>query len=214
LNWANDRKKIIFTSALLPKDIPNMTRELSSRLGSGIIAGIDTPDYDTRKKILFQKSADLKLVLSEEVSHFLTEHLTLNVRQLESALNCIKAKSELLNARIDLDLAAEVVTSYSAEERCITMKNILELVCQYYKVDPLELQSKSRKKIHSYPRNIYIYLCRNHTDLTMEAIGKSVNRKHSTIVYATEIIEKNMKLDRRLRKEVGFLTQKLEDMRA
>jgi len=49
---ANDRKRIIFTSSLLPKDIPHLNRDLASRLTSGIITTLDTPDYETRVKII------------------------------------------------------------------------------------------------------------------------------------------------------------------
>ena len=63
-------------------------------------------------------------------------------------------------------------------------------MCEYYKVDTEMLSSKSRKKAYSYPRNIYAYLCRRHSDETLEAIGKTIKRSHSTVVYATELVEK------------------------
>ncbi len=206
---ANERKRIIFTSALLPKDIPNMTKRLSSRLTSGIITTLDKPDYETRVKILQKKSSEQGLLLSEEIVRFLAKRLTGDVRQMESALRCLKAKSELLKVKIDLDLAEEVLSCHVGEERRTSMEDINNLVCRYFRIEPQLLKSKSRKKIHSYPRNIYVYLCRHFTDATLEDIGKSIDRNHSTVLYASEVVEHKMKVDTVVKNQVGFLSERL-----
>jgi chromosomal replication initiator protein len=87
------------------------------------------------------------------------------------------------------------------------------LMCQYFKVDPVLLASKSRKRIHTYPRNLYLYLCRQYTDSTVEEIGRSLSRNHPTVLYASEVIEHKMKLDKRVRNQIEFLSSKLEDLK-
>ncbi|MFH1489182.1 MAG: chromosomal replication initiator protein DnaA [Pseudomonadota bacterium] len=209
---ANENKKLIFTSSLLPDHIPNLTKELSSRLTSGIITTLEAPDYETRVKILQKKASEQNLPLSDEIIHIFSKYLSRDVRQMESALRCLKAKSELLNVKVDLDLAKEVLKSQVPDQHRISIEGIKNLVCKYFKVDPVMLRSKSRKRIHSYPRNIYIYLCRRHTDTTVEVIGSSINRNHSTVLYASESIEQKMKLDRKVRNQVNFLEEKLRDI--
>ncbi|MBN1106784.1 MAG: chromosomal replication initiator protein DnaA [Deltaproteobacteria bacterium] len=209
---ANDHKKIVFTSSLLPKDMPNLTRELSSRLTSGIITSLEKPEYDTRVKILEKKAAEQRLRLSEEIIHLLAGKLTGDIRQMESSLRCLKAKSELMKARLDMDLVKEVVQSHISDQGCITMEDIRALVCQYFKVDPSLLQSKSRKALHAYPRNVYVYLCRRHTAVTVEEIGRSINRNHSTVLYACEVMERKLKTDLKVKNQVDFLLQKLKHM--
>ena len=95
-----------------------------------------------------------------------------------------------------------------------TMSDIQALVCKYFKVDPLLLKSKSRKKIHSYPRNIYVYLCRQHTAMTVQDIGKTINRNHSTVLYAVEVIEHKIKIDVKVKNQIGFLTRKLKELKS
>jgi len=206
---SNERKRIIFTSALLPKDIPNMTKRLSSRLTSGIITTLNKPDYETRVKILQKKSCEQGLLLSEEMIRFLGKRLTGDVRQMESTLRCLKAKSELLKVKIDLDLAEEVLSCHVGEEQRTSIEDIIKLVCRYFRIEPQVLKSKSRKKIHSYPRNIYVYLCRHYTDATLEDIGKSVDRNHSTVLYASEVVEHRMKVDNVVKNQVSFLGERL-----
>jgi len=209
----NDHKRIIFTSSLLPKDIPSLTRELASRLTSGIITTLDTPDYETRVKIIERKAVEQGLDLSQEVLHLLAKELTGDIRQMESALRCLKAKASLMNATIDVGLAKEVLRSHVPTQKLLTLEDVKALVCQYFKLDPALLESKSRKKIHAYPRNVYVYLCRQHTDRTVEEIGRSLSRNHSTVLYASEVIEHKMKMDKRVKNQIDFLTNKLKDMK-
>jgi len=209
---ANERKRIIFTSSLLPKDIPNLTKALSSRLTSGIISTLEKPGYETRLKILEKKAGEQKIPLSEQIIDLLARNLTGDIRQMESALRCLKAKSELLKVKIDHNLAKEVLQCHLPGQSPVTMENIWKLVCQYFKVDPLVLKSKSRKQVHAYPRSVFVYLCRQHTDVTVEEIGQSLNRNHSTVLYSSEVIEHKMKVDHKVRNQVNFLNQRLKDI--
>jgi chromosomal replication initiator protein len=209
---ANDNKKIIFTSSLLPKDIPAMTKELSSRLTAGIITTLEKPDYKTRVRIIEKKASEQRLCLSEDIIHFFAKHLNRDVRQIESALKCLRAKSELLKAKIDLDMAKEVIKSHVSDQSQITVESIKKVICRYFKVEPMMLRSKSRKKIHSYPRNVYAYLCRRYTEATLEDIGRSIDRNHSTVLYSTEVIERKLKIDNRIKNQVEFLSENLKGM--
>lgn len=208
----NDGKKIIFTSSMLPKDIPNMAGELKSRLTSGVITTLERPDYETRVKIIEKKSTEQHMKLSDDIKHLFATHLARDVRQIESALKSLQAKSELLKVRVDLDLAKEVIKNHITDQSCITVKGIGKLICQYFKIEPVMLRSKSRKKIHTYPRNVYVFLCRQNTDATLEEIGRTINRNHTTVLYSSEVIEKMIKVDDKVRKQVDFLNQKLQEV--
>jgi chromosomal replication initiator protein len=209
---ANEHKKLIFTSPLLPKDVPNLTKELASRLTAGVITVLDRPDYQTALKILQKKSAEQNLTLSEEILNLFANHLNRDIRQMESALRCLKAKSELVNAKINLGLAKEVLRCHVSEQESTSMEDIEKLVYRYFKIDPLMLRSKSRKKIHAYPRSIYVYLCRHHTEATLEDIGKSIQRNHSTVLYASEVIEHKIRVDNKVKNHVNFLRKRLQGM--
>ena len=208
----NANKKIVFTSPLLPKEIPNISEGLSSRLTSGIIGTLGTPDLETRIKIIERKSIELGMVLSGEIVHFLAKHISRDVRQIESALRFLKARSELMKAKIDLDLAREAVISLVPDHGCLSIGDIEKIVCKYYKVDLSMLRSKSRKKIHTFPRNVYIYLCRQNTDSTLEEIGRSIDRNHSTVLYSAEMIAQKIRSDSRVKKEIDYLDLRLKDV--
>jgi chromosomal replication initiator protein len=208
---ANDRKKLIFTSSLLPKDIPNMSKELSSRLTSGLITTLEKPDHNTRVKIIEKKACEHNLMLSEEIVHLFAEKLTKDIRQIESVLRCFKAKADLMKVKSDINLAREVLSYHITEQATISLDSIKKLVCKYYQIENTVLPSKSRKQIHAYPRNMYVYLSRNYSAATLEEIGMSINRNHSTVIYSSEVIEKKLRIDKKVKNQVDFLSEKIKE---
>jgi len=210
---ASEDKKLIFTSSLPPKDIPNMSMALSSRISAGIVTVIERPDYETRMRILETKAKENSVTLPAEIIQLLAARLDKDVRQMESALKCLKARSELMKATIDLALAEEVLKSFASPDRAVSGEDIIKLVCTYYKTDPETLRSKSRRKNAAYPRNVYIYLCRHHTEETLQDIARSINRSHSTVLYASESLVQQMRTDNKLESQIQFLSKKIEHMR-
>jgi len=207
----NDEKKVIFTSPLMLKEIPGMKKMLVSRLSSGVVTSIEKPGFHTRLKILQQKAHERKVALPEDVACFLAENVTQDIRQLEGILASLEAISFYLKKEINMDLAKETVKQLIPARHLATVEDIQKIVCKYFKIDAEALRSKSRRKAITYPRCIAIYLCRRYTDKSLEFIGRSFKRNHSTILYDYEKTNKNIKIDESVRREVEFLCRQIED---
>jgi len=203
-------KKIIFSSCYLPSDIPKLNDKLRSSLSSGIISKIDPPNFRTRVRIL-QKKINNKYYISEDVMHCLASELTENVRQLESGLIGVTAKSSLLGIPIDLKLAESVVKHIAMQRTNITIDVIKKLVCRQYNISIKDIVSKSRKQVIVRPRQIAMYLSRMYTDSPLQAIGGSFNRYHATALHSICTVEKELKGNSPMKKQVEFLCQKLEN---
>jgi chromosomal replication initiator protein len=203
-------KKVIFTSTYTPNEIPKLHDNLSSRLSSGLITQIDSPDYETRFRILQKKAALNGLVLPEEVNHYLATELTKNVRQLESALIGVAARSSLMGESVDLRLAEAVIGNIQQQQQEITMESVKKIVCKYYNVTNDEMISKSRKKAIVIPRQICMYLCRKYTDHSLGEIGKSFRRHHATAFHSVTVIEKKMKQNTNIKRQVSYLCDKID----
>lgn len=203
-------KKIIFSSCYLPGDIPKLNDKLRSRLSCGLISTMEPPDYKTRVRILRKKSRLNDYCVPDDVIDYLAGELTDNIRQLESGLIGVAAKSSLMGATVDLDLAESVVQNIARQKKAITIDVVKKLVCKYYKVTVKELVSKSRKQRVVRPRQVAIYLSRRYTDQPLQSIGKSFNRYHATALHAINSVERGLKNDAPVRKHVEFLSKKLE----
>ena len=203
-------KRIIFSSCYLPADIPKLNDKLRSRLSCGLISAIEPPNFRTRVRILQKKVGMYDYRLPESVIHYLAGELTDDVRQLESGLNGVAAKSSLMGIPVDVQLAESVVKNIVRQRKRITIEVIKKLVCKYYNVGLEDMVSKSRKQNFVRPRQMAIYLSRRFTDAPLQTIGKSFNRYHATALHSINCIERGLKQDSTVKKQVGFFCQKLE----
>lgn len=206
----NANKKLIFTSSYPLDEIPKMNANLKSRLTCGIISSISAPDYETRIRIITKKVENESVYFPEDVINLLAQELTGDVRQIESGIIGIVAKSSLLNLSIDLSLAKTVIENICKKQRQITVKEIQKLVCTYYKTSLEDLVSRSRKRSIARPRQIAMYLSRKHTNLSLQAIGKAFNRYHATTLHAVETVKRLVNQKGTDYSQVQFLSKRLE----
>jgi chromosomal replication initiator protein len=203
-------KKIIFSSCCLPSEIPKLNDKLRSRLSCSLISNIDPPDFRTRVRILQRKAKYIGHKLPEDVIHYLAAELTEDVRQLESGLIGVTAKSSLLGSPVDLMLAESVVRNIVRHRKNITIDAIKKLVCKYYNISVADIVSSSRKQSIVRPRQIAIYLSRRYTDSPLQSIGRSFNRYHATALHSIGAVERGLKGNGPMQKQVEFLCHRLE----
>lgn len=206
---AENGKKVVMTSARLPREIPRLGKPFASRLSNCLISTIEPPDYATRLRILERKARDYGLNVQREVLEFMAERLQRDVRQMESCLNSLGVKSRLMNRIVDLRLAEETMGDLVGLTRELTVDAVIKQVCRYYQISRDDLISRSRKKEHVLPRNVGIYLTRCLTDLSLQAIGKAFGRNHSTILHSVNLIEGKAKRDTKLKNQVDFLSKQV-----
>ncbi len=194
--------RLVFTSSFLPKDLSGLDAQLHSRFSSGFLAVIDKPDLDTRKRILQRKAMGQQIQLSDDVSTLLADRIHTDIRQLESCLQNLVFKARLLNCRISVDLAWEVLRHYDLEARPLTLDDIVAYVCDVYRLSPDQLASKSRKRQYVLARNTAFLLARQHTELSLADIGSRFNRRHSTVVKGITALERHLALRTPLGREL------------
>jgi chromosomal replication initiator protein len=203
-------KRIIFSSCYLPGDIPKLNDKLRSRLSGSLISSIDPPNFRTRIRILRKKALSNGYQIPDDVINYLAGELTEDIRQLSSGLNGVAAKSSLLGTPIDLNLTESVVKNIARQRKKITIEVIKKLVCKYYNCSLKEVVSRSRKQRLVRPRQMAIYLSRRYTDAPLQSIGKAFNRYHATALHSIHSIERGLKENSSIQKQVEFFHQKLE----
>jgi chromosomal replication initiator protein len=205
-----DGKRIIFSSSYLPADIPKLHDSLRSRLCNGLISNIDPPDFRTRFRILQKKAMISGYKIPPDVLQYLAGELTEDVRQLESGLNGVAARSSLLGEPVDQSLAKNVVKYIVEQRKKITIEAIKKLVCKHYNVSVEDIVSRSRKQSLVRSRQLAMYLSRRYTDLSLQTIGKFFKRNHATALHSINSIERGLKQSSKIQSQVQFLCQKLE----
>ncbi len=153
------------------------------------------------------------LTLPDDVVCYVAAKIDNNTRELEGAITKIQGMAMLQEGRIDLDLAKAALGEVaSAEQRRITIQQILDVVTKYYNVRLSDLQSKKRHKSIAFPRQVCMYLARRHTRYSLEEIGGYFGgRDHTTVMHAVRTVSDDMAADRQVAEQLiqmeGQLTQ-------
>ncbi len=205
-------KQIILSSDKPPKEMETLEERFRSRFEMGLIADIQSPDYETRMAILQKNAENYGKHIDAEVINYIATNIKSNIRELEGAYNKIIAYSRLNNVDITLENAMEALKDiiYPDKSKVITPQLIIDTVCEQYGSKKEDIFSKKRNSEIVLPRQVIMYLCREHTDASLEEIGKLLGKKdHTTVMSGINKIKKQIKIDEELNKNLDIIMKKL-----
>jgi chromosomal replication initiator protein len=205
-------KRVILTANTAPRGLVGIDEEFRSRMSSGLVTTIKAPDISTRHRIVAKKALQHRLDLEEDFVGHLAQHIRGDVRQVESAIVAIRAKARLNGGQVDMDLIREVVANVVGTDQVLTIAMISDLISRQFKVSVKDMQSKSRKRRLTFPRQMAMYLCRKYTDDSLAEIGRAFNRDHSTVLHSIKVVNKKAVRDTSVGAQVELLSDKVQQL--
>lgn len=203
-------RQIILTSDRYPKEIEKIEERLKSRFGWGLTTAIEPPDLETRVAILLKKAEEHNMDLPEEVAFFIAQRLRTNVRELEGALNRVKAMQDFKGGHIDIDFVRDTLKDILAlQERLVTIENIQKVVAEYYRIKVADLKSKSRARSVTRPRQVAMALAKELTNKSLPEIGRAFERDHTTVLNACREVPKFREKDSSIQEDWANLIRTL-----
>ncbi len=206
-------KQIIMTSDKAPAELEGMEDRLLSRFRWGLNVELDTPDYETRLKVLRQKAYKEGIALSDEVFDYVASNVTGNFRELEGAIISLIAQSSLNRKQITLELTKQMIDKYvQSSAREITIDYIQKVVCDYLELPVESIQLTSRKREIVQARQLSMYFAKKITKSSLAVIGAQCgNKDHATVLHACKQIENLRQTDRYMRTMVDELEKKFAE---
>jgi chromosomal replication initiator protein len=205
-------KQIVISSDRPPKEIPTLEDRLRSRFEWGLIADIQSPDFETRLAILHSKLGNNSSLVPEDVLNFIAHKVQRNIRELEGALTRVQAFAAVHQRPVDAEEAARLLADIipAGTRQPIKVERIQALVADYYNVTLDDMKGKRRDKHIVFPRQVAMFLVREETPSSLPAIGKAFGgRDHTTALHSIEKIANELKEDERLRYEVQAIKERL-----
>ncbi len=205
-------KQIVISSDRPPKEIPTLEDRLRSRFEWGLIADIQSPDFETRLAILHSKLGGATSLVPEDVLSFIAHKVQRNIRELEGALTRVQAFAAVHQRPVDEEEAARLLADIipAGTRKPINVERIQLLVADFYNVTLDDMKGKRRDKHIVFPRQVAMFLVREETPSSLPAIGKAFGgRDHTTALHSIEKIANELKEDERLRYEVQAIREKL-----
>jgi chromosomal replication initiator protein len=203
-------KQIIISSDRSPREIPTLEERLRSRFEWGLTTDINPPDYETRIAILRKKSQMEHFSVSDEIINLIATEIQSNIRELEGALIKITAHCKMTEEPMTLELAGEILKDLLPQSaNNVSAETIQKIVAEHYNLTVLELKQKKRTRSVSFPRQIAMYLCRKHTDLSLPQIGELFGgRDHTTVLHACDKIN-NLREDPFIERSLNEIVNKM-----
>ncbi len=189
--------QIVITSDRPPLEMATLDDRLRTRFEGGLMADIQPPDLETRMAIARNKAAQLGLILSDEAVTYIATVITANVRQLEGVIKRLTAYKELLGDEITVDAVKRAIDDVVRIGDYIpTPEKIIRETAKYYGIKEDDLTGQSRSKNTVMARQVSMYLMRNLTNLSLQAIGEQHGgRNHATVLSSIRKVEELVKSD-------------------
>jgi len=201
-------KQIVLTSDRPPKEMAKLEDRLKTRFEWGLLADINPPDFETRMAIISLKAQLIGLTLTTEQKELIANNVTANVRQLEGAVHKLLAYRDLLQDVDGLQAAERAIRDIFAENPWInpTPEFIIKAVAKYFETPTEEILGKSKTAHIAEARRIAMYMVRDMTNESFPKMGKIFGKDHTTVKYAVDKLEEQLKTD-------SVLKEKLQDVK-
>ena len=209
--------QIVISSDRAPSNLDRIQERIRSRLAGGLVIDIQPPDLNLRIKILEKKFEEIKknfgenYNLNEEVISFLASEITSSIREMVGALNRILAFCKINTKSPSIFECKKILNDFiSYNNKIINVEHIQNLVAAHYNLNIQEMLSPRRSRSLARPRQIAMYLSKQHTTNSLPDIGRKFsNRDHTTVIHAVKKIEDLIKKDNEIKQSILEIKKKL-----
>ena len=181
--------QLVLTSDRTPSDLRELEQRLRERFASGLVADIAPPDDHQRLAVLRKRAQHDGIQMADEGAlEVIATRIEGNVRALEGAFTRVVAYCSLTGHPIDKDVAEEVLNGlYGPVRRAIeapTVESIQAATCEVFGLSREELLSAGRSVRLTWPRQLAMYLARQHTGESLPSIARRFGgRNHTTVMH-------------------------------
>ena len=209
--------QVVISADRPPSNLDKIQERIRSRLAGGLVIDIQPPDLDLRIKILKSKFEEIKVNfkenydVSEEIFKFLASEVTSSIREMVGALNRILAFSKINTKPPTIYECKRILKDFiNSNNKSINVEFIQNLVASHFNLNIQELLSPRRSRSLARPRQIAMYLAKQHTTNSLPDIGRKFsNRDHTTVIHAVKKIDELLKKDSDIRESVATLRKKI-----
>jgi chromosomal replication initiator protein len=193
----NANRQIAVTSDCPPQAMPQISEKLRSRLEGGLVADIQSPDFDTRLHILEIKTKQKGVDISADTLELIAQNIRQNIRELEGSLNRVIAYARLMHDSITPELAIRALEDINGNQNEKSLKYtpqlLVEAVADTFQLSPADLRGKRRDKETALARQMAMYIMKQEMNCSLAQIGQEFgSRDPSTVTHACQKISSDL----------------------
>jgi chromosomal replication initiator protein len=211
-------KRVVLSSDRPPSALTEVEARLRSHLASGLVCAVESADRQLRFGIVQRKLEQLArrqpvdLPVKPEIVQFLADRVPGSIRELEGAINTLVAGAGQRLSKLTVEEAQGLMQPNlrGGVERRITVDEIQKVTSEYYGLKQADLLSERRTRAVARPRQVAMWLCKQHTTRSYPDIGRRFGgRDHTTVLHAVRKIEELIGADDKIAADTEALSRKL-----
>lgn len=206
---ANNKRFIVITSKLAPTLLSEKSLVYKDILSQAMSLKIDQAQNDLKAKIAVNYIAEKNMNIPISIVKDLILKLDCNIRELKNYIKKLSIVQSIRKFDLNLTLALEIlqddINNDMYMKKAISNEKIVEIVSEYYKLNPNELCSKIKTTNVCRARNVAILLMRQINSSNFQEIGRVLNRKHTSIMASLKNVETWLDNDAKLPAELADL---------
>ena len=204
------KRQVIVTSDRMPEEIKTVDPRLASRLTQNGAYDIQLPSFEDKCAILRAKADFSGVNIEQEAIEYIAENVKTNIRDLSREYEQIIAYANLRGVTPLEIINSGTVTTVSSSRNTPTPKKIIDKTAKYYDLDTKTMLSKTRVANIKNARQVAMYLLAKELGLSQPRIASELGFKdHTTVLNGIRRIEKDVKLNFKLREEINSLREKI-----
>ncbi len=194
--------QIVITSDRPPYEIAKLEDRLKSRFQGGLMVDIQAPDFDTRVAILKNKCKEQNFLLEENCLNLVAASVETNARDLEGKLIQVLQSLKTKGMEPTVENVRSLLGGRSESElKALSPKQVINVVCDYFKVKHTDLTGPKRVKELVLPRHLVMHILSDQLNMTVEKIGELLGgRDHTTVMHGRDKIKKLILTDREIQR--------------
>ncbi|WP_395941986.1 chromosomal replication initiator protein DnaA [Brevundimonas aurantiaca] len=213
-----DGKRIVFSADRAPMTLTEVEPRLRSHLSAGLTCPVEAGDRALKIAVAQNRLKALSALgvvqgeAAPEVLAQLVDRTPGSMRELEGAVNTLAAAAGSRLSSLSVDEASTLLGAAlrGGPERRITVDEIQKTVADHFNLKQADLLSERRTRSVARPRQMAMYLCKQHTTRSYPDIGRRFGgRDHTTVLHGVRKIEELMAQDDQIARDVEALTRKL-----
>jgi chromosomal replication initiator protein len=203
------RRPVVLTSPLPPGELGELSPALRKRLESATQIPLACPSWELKIAVVLDRIDRWGIAADQEVASFLVSRIGTDLRRLDALLTRLLLHPLCASGLPDVEAVRQVLGSGRTRPGPVPPETVTSLIARHFNLRVRDLRSATRSPRITTPRQIAMYLLRQHCSLSYPEIGQRFGRHHTTALHSVRQIARQLEENGSLRSTVRLLEKEL-----
>ncbi len=200
---------VVFSASDGVERVRDLIAPLHEQLQVATSLELLAPEWETRVAIVLDHIRRWQVAAAPDVASFLAGELRSDLRRVDAVLTRLLTHPSCKAGLSDLEVVRHLLQGSSGQRIKVTPESVISTVARHFNLRQRDLRSSSRSRRIASPRQIAMYLIREHCALSYPEIGRRFGRHHTTALHSVRMVKRRLDDSGAVRAAVALLEKEL-----